>query len=82
MAKKTLRDLNVYEWLAGATVPTKRIDMGIEFKDQIYSLVDKKEEINIHDKNIITDGNDFPTTPEVGQIMRKNGVTYIYRGEE
>ncbi len=80
--KKTLRDLNVYEWLAGTTVPTKRLDTDINFKHQIYSLVDKKEEINIFDKNIITEGDDFPTTPEPGQIVRKNGITYIYRGEE
>ncbi len=79
---KTLRDLNVYEWMQGKTVATKRIDISLEYKAPIYSLVDKKEEINIFDKNIITESDDFPATPEPGQIVRKNGITYIYRGEE
>lgn len=78
---KSFRDLTILEWMSGETVPVKNLDMGIEFKDTIWSLADHKEELDIYNKNIIMHGDVFPENPAIGQIVRKGNNTYIYRGE-
>jgi len=69
--------------LDGTTEFVPLIDLDPAYiRPRMNYIVDRKEELNIFDKNIVMDGIEFPLTAENGQIVRKDGRTYIYRGEE
>ena len=69
--------------LDGTTEFVPLIDLDPAYiRPRMNYITDKKEELNIFDKNIIMHGEEFPLTAENGQIVRKDGRTYIYRKEE
>ena len=69
--------------LDGTTEFVPLIDLDPAYiRPRMNYITDKKEELNIFDKNIVMDGIEFPLTAENGQIVRKDGRTYIYRKEE
>jgi len=69
--------------LDGSTEFVPVIDLDPAYiRPRMNYITDKKEELDIFDKNIVLDGVEFPSVAAEGQIVRKNGRTYIYRGEE
>ena len=74
------RGMSLDYLLKGKTKLIQSIDLDPAYiRPRMNYITDKKEELDIYDKNIITEGDDFPINPENGQIVRKNGETYIYR---
>lgn len=69
--------------LDGSTEFVPVIDLDPAYiRPRMNYITDRKEELDIYDKNIILQGEEFPLTAENGQIVRKNGKTYIYREQE
>lgn len=75
----TIRKLSLFDLVNGKTVPVQTTDKEITFHKEIYSTVDKKEDIGIEDKNLIEQVSEFPADPDPGQIVVKDGKSYIYK---
>lgn len=79
---KSIKENTVWDLINKKTKPTVSTDKDIAFVKNLFPVVGEKEDLGIHDQNLILSGNDFPTSPSDGQIFIKNGKTYIYKEEE
>ncbi len=78
----TIRQNSVWDLLNRKTKPTVSTDRDIAFVKTIYSTVDEKEDLGIHDENLVLSGTDFPPDAKLGQVFIKNGKPYIYKENE
>lgn len=78
----TIRQNTVWDLLNRKTKPTVSTDRDIAFVKTIYSTVDEKEDLGIHDENLVLTGADFPPDAKPGQVFIKNGKPYIYKENE
>jgi len=80
--KKTVKQNTFLELINKKTVPTVSTDKCIAFVNPIWSTVNKKEDLDIYNQNLVLNGEEFPPEAQDGQMFVKQGIMYVFKKEK